>query len=128
MKDNNLIVMIDDDEDDHEFFEIALSEINKPVKCLYFPDFKHAIEHFSKDDANAPRLVFIDINLPSVSGPECLIELQKLSEFDHPCIVIHSATIPVEWQPGLKAIGVDKFVEKSSSIPLLAEKLQQLLA
>lgn len=120
--------MIDDDTDDHEFFKMALNEVDSSINCLLFPDCNGALEHFSHNNMNAPRLVFIDINLPSVSGPECLVELQQYSSFDHPCIVIHSDSIPDEWHQSLRGIGVDKFVEKSASVPILIEKLKELLA
>lgn len=128
MKDNNLVILIDDDKDDQEIFQLAVSEIKVPVACLFFPDCEHALEHFRQPDVTAPSLVFIDINLPTISGPECLVELQKLSEFDHPRIVIHSTFIPAEWHERFVAIGVDKFMEKSVSIPVLAEKLEEFLS
>ncbi len=120
--------MIDDDTDDQEIFQLAVSKVKAPVACLFFPDCEHALEHFRQPDVTAPRLVFIDINLPIISGLECLVELQKLSEFDHPRIVIYSTFIPVEWHERFEAMGVDEFMEKSVSITVLAEKLEQLLA
>ena len=127
MKDQNLVIMIDDDTDDHEFFKIALSEVNPSLKCMVFENCKQALEHFSHKNVKAPRLVFIDINLPAVSGPDCLLELQNFPLFDDPCIVILSGSIPEKWRKSLKAIGVNEFVEKTSSISLLVEKLQALL-
>ena len=126
MKDANLVVMIDDDTDDHEIFSMALSEIKAPVNCLFFQDCEHALAHFN-EEVNAPGYVFIDLNLPRIDGGECLAKLQKLKEFDHPCIIIYSSGIPVEWQDNLVALGVDKFMEKSGSIPALVEQLKQLL-
>jgi DNA-binding response OmpR family regulator len=127
MKQNNLIVVIEDDPDDHEIFLMAISEINLPIKCLFFFDCENALRHFQQGNADIPQLVLIDINLPSINGPECVLELQKLPGFARPYIVIHSTSFPVGWEDRLKAIGVDRLIEKSSSIPLLVANIEQLL-
>ena len=36
MKDKNLLVIIDDDSEEHEIFTIALGEIPGAFKCLFF--------------------------------------------------------------------------------------------
>lgn len=127
MGNKGLFVLIDDDMDDQEIFKMALEDINKPLKCIFFPDCESAVAHFSQHSVTPPGYVFIDINLPKVSGEECLQHLQKLSAFDDPCIVIYSTSIPNEWKPRLELIGVDKFVEKTSSLPLLVNQIQHLM-
>ncbi len=119
--------MIDDDTDDHEIFEMAVHELKEPVKCLFFPDCESALAHFSSKSVTPPGYVFIDINLPRIDGGECLQQLQKLKEFDHPCIIIYSTSIPDEWKPRLQQIGVDKFVQKSGSIQGLVDTIEHLI-
>ncbi|WP_165939968.1 hypothetical protein [Dyadobacter psychrotolerans] len=51
----------------------------------------------------------------------------KLDEFDHPGIIIYSGVIPEHRLGELKAIGVDKFMEKSASLSVLTSQLQKLL-
>jgi len=127
MKDKNLLVMINDDCEDHEIFEIAISEIDSPLELMYFSDCEKALEHFGHEGVNAPGFVFIDLNLPRMRGDECLVQLQQLREFDHPNIVIYSTTIPVLWHEKLEAMGVNIFLEKSGSIDALIRDLKKLL-
>jgi CheY-like chemotaxis protein len=126
MGNKGLFVMIDDDPDDHEIFKMALDDLDQSLKCLFFTDCESALAHFSTAGVMPPGYVFIDINLPRMDGGECLQQLQKLSEFDSPCIVIYSTSIPMEWKPRLAQIGVDKFIEKTESLSSLVEKIQQL--
>jgi DNA-binding NtrC family response regulator len=126
MGNKRLFVMIDDDTDDHEIFQMALNDLNRPVKCLFFPDCESALAHFSSKSVTPPGYVFIDINLPRINGDECLLQLQKLREFDSPCIIIYSTSIPDEWKPRLKKIGVDKFIQKTGSIHALTDQIQHL--
>lgn len=127
MGNKSLFVLIDDDIDDYEIFNMALDDIDKPLQCLHFPDCESAVAHFSQQSVTPPGYVFIDINLPRISGEECLQQLQKLKAFDDPCIIIYSTSIPDQWKPRLKIIGVDKFVEKTGSLPLLVDQIQRLM-
>jgi DNA-binding response OmpR family regulator len=127
MRNKGLFVMIDDDTDDHEIFEWAIKELEKPVKTLFFPDCESALAHFSSKGVTPPGYVFIDINLPRINGDECLQQLQKLREFDNPCIIIYSTSIPDEWKPRLERIGVDRFIQKTGSVPALVDQIQHLI-
>ena len=128
MGDKKLFVMIDDDTDDHEIFSMALSELVKPLKCLFFKDCESAVAYFSQQSASAPGYVFIDLNLPRIPGDECLVHLQKLQEFDSPRIIVYSGPVPEEWRERFKQIGVDQFIEKTGSISELVGELKQLTA
>ena len=128
MGNKGLFVMIDDDTDDHEIFQMALTDLKKPVNTLFFPDCESALAHFSSKSVTPPGFVFIDINLPRINGDECLVQLQKLREFDNPCIIFYSTFIPDEWKPRLEQIGADKFIKKSGSVQELASEIQHLIS
>ena len=120
--------MIDDDVDDHEIFEIALAEIDRTMSILHFIDCESALSHFSDPDSEPPGFVFVDINLPRMTGGVCLENLQNLRQFDNPKIVIYSSSIPVEWKRKLEEIGVHDFLEKTGSLTDLRDKLSLLTA
>jgi len=127
MGNKELFVMIDDDTDDHEIFEIALRDTNSDFKCIFFPDCESALAYFSSKAVTPPGYVFIDINLPRINGDECLQQLQKLREFDNPCIVIYSTSIPDQWKPRLEQIGVDRFIQKKGSVQALIDDIKHLV-
>jgi hypothetical protein len=58
MGNKGLFVMIDDDTDDHEIFQMALNDLNRPAKCLFFPDCESALAHFSSKSVNPARVCF----------------------------------------------------------------------
>ncbi len=128
MGNERLLVMIDDDTDDHEILKMAVDELDQPLHCLFFPDCESAIAHFSKNAVVPPGYVFIDLKLPRIDGDLCLTHLQRLRSFDGPRIVIYSSSIPDEWRPRLSAIGVDEFIQKTDSLPTLVNKIQNLIS
>ncbi len=119
--------MIDDDQDDHVILKIALSELEKSFNCLSFIDCEQAIKHFEKPNVDSPAFVFMDLTLPRIDSLDCLLRLQKLSKFDHPCVIIYSGYIPENLHSELKANGVNKFLVKTSSMEDLTQQLKDLL-
>jgi len=127
MQHKPLLVLIDDDTDDHEIFSMALEEIEEPFSILNFMDCESALQHFSIGDVQQPDFVFVDINLPRISGGQCLERLQTLRQFDNPTIVIYSTSIPEEWKAKLEAIGVNEFLMKTGSLSDLKEELVAIM-
>ena len=68
MQHKPLLVLIDDDTDDHEIFSMALEEIEEPFSILNFMDCESALQHFSIGDVQQPDFVFVDINYPESAG------------------------------------------------------------
>src|SRR5690349_1374861 len=127
MGNNTLLVMIDDDTDEHEIFKMAVDDLNDQIDCLYFTDCESAIAHFSQPNATAPSCVFIDLKLPRLMGDECLRQLQQLRQFDDPFLVVYSSSIPDDLREKLSRWGVDKVMQKTDSIPELTSEIQQVL-
>ena len=110
MGNKGLIVMIDDDTDDHEIFKMAVDDLDKPMHCLFFSDCESAIAHFSGSAVIPPGYVFIDLKLPRLDGDQCLQQLEKLRSFDNPLIAVYSSYIPNDWRERLSRIGVHEYM------------------
>ena len=54
MGNKGLLVMIDDDTDDHEILKMAVEELDRPIQCQFFPDCESAIAHFSENVPSRP--------------------------------------------------------------------------
>lgn len=64
---NNLtILLVDDDEDDREFFKIALEGAALTADCLTAESDCTAIQ-FLNEQQNHPAFIFLDLNMPLMS-------------------------------------------------------------
>lgn len=127
MENKTLLVMIDDDTDEHAIFQMAIEDLKEPVDCLYFNDCESAIAHFSQQSVMPPSWVFIDLKLPRMYGDECLRQLQQLRQFDDPFLVVYSSSMPEDLRQKLAKSGVDKVMQKTDSIPDLSKQIQEVV-
>jgi CheY-like chemotaxis protein len=88
------VVIIDDDSDDLDIMKEALSQVDSSLLCISFVYPDEAIRLLSKELILLPDFIFIDINIPRISGDECLRHLRSIKEFDSIPIIMYSTSMP----------------------------------
>lgn len=86
------IFLVDDDQDDQQLFEEAVGEINASNTLLMFKNAVEMMEHLNQEDIVLPHIIFLDLNMPFVSGTECLKGLRSDSRFMEVSIAIYSTS------------------------------------
>jgi len=69
--------LIDDDPDEQDFFEEALKDLNRGIQLIYGNDSRDAVKKLKRGNF-IPDFIFLDINMPQLSG----IELAGLLSVD----------------------------------------------
>ncbi|GGC13948.1 hypothetical protein [Dyadobacter sediminis] len=127
MTDKELILLIDADDDDQQFFQMAVSDLPVPIKFLSFKDCSSAIAYLSSQSDRLPGYIFIDPDFPRIDWEECLGHLKILQGFGNPRIAAYSSRIPLHWQAELEHQGINKLIEKTGTISTLARQIESLL-
>lgn len=70
------ILLIDDDDDDQELFQLALGEIGRNIHCKVVTSAKEALHYLGKATTTTD-LIFLDLNMPIMTGQQFLAELNK---------------------------------------------------
>lgn len=70
------IFIIDDDEEDVNTFKETLQEIKPSVRCESAPACLKAIEMLNRM-AVLPDIILLDLNMPVMSGKQCLVLLKS---------------------------------------------------
>ena len=122
----NRIFLIDDDEDDGYIFNIALSHLPHHFELTYYQDSEKALATLSNAAFNPPDMLFIDWNMPKVSGDLCLQSIRKLPGYATVPIVIYSTSHHIELQKEAHRLGASHFLAKPSTIKDLTEKLKDI--
>src|SRR5678810_673334 len=77
------VLLIDDDRDDADLFKEALFEINSAIVFEHYEDSKAGLKLLLEKHTDLPDLIFLDINMPIVSGWQCLTEFKKAEHLKH---------------------------------------------
>jgi CheY-like chemotaxis protein len=120
-KDANIkYFIIDDDADDREFFQIALDAAGIPYTLTEAESAVTALEMLP-ELRELPDYIFLDLNMPLVSGKEFLKILKESSEFSHVPVIIFSTSSYQKDIEETKSLGANHFMSKTPDIDRLSE-------
>ncbi|HEY0744801.1 MAG TPA: response regulator [Chryseosolibacter sp.] len=77
IKQNPTCFLIDDDIDDRDFLLDALAKLDSKFTFLWAKDGAEGVRMLSSGEI-IPQLILLDLNMPKMAGPECLVRLRKL--------------------------------------------------
>ncbi|KQS50002.1 MULTISPECIES: response regulator [Flavobacterium] len=94
MKKQNLaIALLDDDQEEHLLFKEVADDFSEIKSVLSFAKGKEMLDYLGGKDKNViPDILFLDLNMPILSGLDCLIEIRKKEEYKNLPIVIYSTS------------------------------------
>lgn len=119
--------VIDDDLDDQKFLIEALTENEPTVKCDTAINGKDAINYLKTAGSSLPDVIFLDQNMPGLSGKQCLIELKKMPAHNHIPIIVYSTSNDVKERQQVMALGAFYFLVKNFSYQKLKEELNVIM-
>jgi len=105
------ILLIDDDQDDQEIFLAALRSLSDSVLCSVADKANDALSKLSTKNLTAD-LIFLDLNMPLMSGQEFLKEIKQDDGLKHIPIVIFSTTSNNRTVQETKNLGAHDFITK----------------
>ena len=121
------VLLIDDDADDIELFKEALFEADPESTFHYYDDAALLINRMDHLKNNKPDIIFLDINMTSISGWDCLNMLREYNLLTSiPVIMYSTSSHKKEVEQALNE-GAWGFVTKPSNYKQLIQLLQKIL-
>lgn len=127
MNQNCLFFLADDDTDDQDFFIDALREIDKNIQCFVAGDGIDALEKLRKADGKIPDFIFLDQNMPRMTGLQCLREIKKIEALKNVPVIMCSTSHANRDTEEAKELGANYFFKKTPSFRELVSYLKNLL-
>lgn len=107
------VAVIDDDQDDLEIMEQVIDGLDAEIECFLYLYPQDAIDELvSAADDQRPGFIFIDINMPGLSGDKCLQILRGNPAFQDVQIIMYSTSMPGKTAQQLRAAGANFVFEK----------------
>ncbi len=120
------IVLADDDPDDCFIFTQVAHEIIPKVKLTCLHDCEALLQFL--DSSPPPDVVFLDLNMPVLSGQECLKKIkERLDSKDIP-IVIYSTASKAYIIDECYKLGANLYIVKPSNSNKLKETISWIIS
>ena len=121
------VLLIDDDRDDADLFKEALFEINSAILFEHYEDSKTALKLLLEKQTDLPDLIFLDINMPIVSGWQCLSEFKKAEHLRHIPVIMFTTSSQAKEKEIAEELGAQGFITKPSEYKALKELLSEVI-
>ena len=119
------ILLVEDNSDDAALTGLALRE-GVPAKLEVARDGQEALDYLFDDANELPRLVLLDLNLPSTDGLEVL---RRIREHERTCltpvVILTSSSAPDDIAAGYR-YGANSYVRKPVDFDQFAELIRQI--
>lgn len=121
-----LVFYADDDAEDREIFCEAIQQINPGIKVILARNGHEALQILQSLE-EVPNFIFLDINMPVMSGRECLIKLKSMDRVKVVPVVIYSTTSDQGELRRLILSGAQDYIIKGNSFENVKESIHKVL-
>jgi CheY-like chemotaxis protein len=121
------VLLIDDDRDDADLFKEALSEINSAIVFEHYEDSKTGLKLLLEKNTGLPDLIFLDINMPIVSGWQCLTEFKKAEHLKQIPVIMFTTSSQAREREIAFELGAQGFMTKPNEYKALKELLSDFI-
>jgi DNA-binding response OmpR family regulator len=112
VKENIVIFIVDDDEDDKKLFIESSKEINETITFVTASDGQEALRILKDERNKLPDYMFLDLRMPRVGGKKCLQEMRKDKRLHDLPVFIYTTSTDVKDSMELKEMGAVHFISK----------------
>jgi CheY-like chemotaxis protein len=126
MSDKICFLLVEDDLDDQEIFQMCLKNINQDIICRIANEGEEAINMLRADLNFRPDVIFIDVNMPRMNGIECLNQIKQMDHLKASKVFMYSTTSEKGVLEKTKTLGAEEFIIKPTKTSLLKDKLSAI--
>ncbi|MEZ0007889.1 CheY-like chemotaxis protein [Flavobacterium sp. 28YEA47A] len=121
------IMLADDDEDDRNFFNDAIKELKINNNLTVFKNGRELMDYLERPDIILPHILFLDLNMPSKSGNECLTEIRQNPKFKDMSIAIYSTSSSEKDIEETFVGGANIYIKKPNDFANLKKVLREVV-
>jgi CheY-like chemotaxis protein len=118
------IILIDDDADEAELLLEALQTVLPSVSFQAFTDGHDALRFISVKPV--PDIIFLDLNMPLLSGKEILQKLRKEEVTNKVRVIIYSTSIGKRDMQDTEGYNVTNYLQKPEDFKTLCARIADI--
>lgn len=120
-----LVLLIDDDQDDQQFFESAISEIKYAIEFYTANDGIRGLTMLANPKFN-PDFIFVDMNMPKMTGLECVAKIKEIERLKDVPVFMYSTTMDDHVTKSCFELGAAGVIKKPTNVSAISEKLREI--
>ena len=110
------VFLIDDDEDDRHFFDLGVNELQLKIDLECEQDCESALEKLTDERRTLPEVIFLDWNMPGLSGEQCLKAIRKIRRLDNIPVIVFTTSTAEQDKKNALLLGASAFITKPSNL------------
>ena len=122
------VLLTDDDEDDRLIFNEVMDEMDKDISVRMVNDGKQLMDFLASKNNPLPHIIFLDLNMPNMSGIECLKEIRGHEKYSDISIAIYSTSTSKKDIDDTFHHGANIYITKPAAYSDLKEVLKKSLS
>lgn len=127
-KENMRILLTDDDADDREFFADAVADIHLNFPVEFCENGLELLNRLYNKELSIPDIIFLDLNMPIMSGFESLQQIRDDAKFkDIPIIAIYSTSATEDGIKNTFGLGANAYIVKPTDFNDLKKLLKKVI-
>lgn len=120
------LLLIDDDEDDHEIFRCALQDVSVDINFHTLGSAREALQKLTANEIGTD-VIFLDMNMPVMNGVQFLQEIKKVGQLCNIPIIVFSTSSNERTIKEAMDAGADNFITKPDKFNELVNILRTII-
>ncbi|HMG15544.1 MAG TPA: response regulator [Saprospiraceae bacterium] len=121
------LLLADDDNDDCQFFEEALKDLNVFANLSIVNNGEELMQLLFEKIETLPDILFLDLNMPRKNGFECLAEIKSSGKLSTLIVIIISTSFERDMVEKLYKNGANFYIRKPIEFAQLKNVIFQAL-
>ncbi len=126
MKDSRYVLIVDDDSDDIELFKEAVKQVAPHVYCASSLGGQEALDYLNSEREPLPDIIFLDLNMPGMTGQQFLEIIKNSEKFCEIRVVIYTTSSHEKDKEDTKRLGAESFITKPTSFSDTCKALSEI--
>ncbi len=127
-KENIRILLTDDDQDDRDFFADAVTDLDLNVIVEFCKNGLELLNYLYDKNRINPDIIFLDLNMPLMSGFETLQQIREDILFKEiPIIAIYSTSSSQEGVKNTFGSGANAYIVKPTDFNELKQLIKKVI-
>jgi CheY-like chemotaxis protein len=118
------LLMVDDDADDREVFQLAIADIDSNIQLTFAHNGMDALKQL---EVYRPDAIFLDCLMPGMDGIECLTKLKSNKRTRQIPVVIYTGSLDKDENELVIRLGAFQLVRKSTQFTQLRADVKDVI-